>query len=222
MSGKHTRYHRGSTRTALAVNFLAHSALAFDDTALLAGQFAGDFVRGRDLSAFPTRVASGIRLHRRVDAFTDGHPLIAAARTGFAPPLRRHAGIVIDVVLDHLLARRWTHPAGRALTDHALWVDEALAAHARSLPQPLRRFAAWAARERMLESNVEAAAVGRTLVRLSRRSDRMAPLARAAEGIEPVIERLHEPFERFWPELERMASAWLVADVTTERSTTHG
>ena len=191
------------------VNFLAHSALAFDDPALLAGQFAGDFVRGRDLSGFPPRVASGIRLHRRVDAFTDAHPEVAAARRAFEPPLRRHAGIVVDVVFDHLLAGRWPAPAGRSLPAHARWVDDALARHGAVLPERLAGFALWLARERLLEGNAEAASVGRTLERLSRRSDRMAPLAAAAIDIEPVIERLRLPFERFWPSLEVMATDWI-------------
>lgn len=193
------------------MNFLAHSALAFDDPELLVGQFAGDFVRGRDLSGFPPRVAGGIRLHRRVDAFTDAHPELVAARATFEPPLRRHAGIVIDVVFDHLLAVCWPDPAGRSLPAHALWVDDALARHAAALPERLAGFAAWLARERLLEGNAEAASVGLTLERLSRRSDRMAPLAAAAEGIEPVIERLRLPFERFWPSLETMATDWLAA-----------
>jgi len=191
--------------SSLAVNFLAHSALAFDDPSLLVGQFAGDFVRGRDLSGFPPRVATGIRLHRSIDAFTDAHPALRVARRGFEPTLRRHAGIVVDVVFDHLLARHWPAPAGRDLPGHARWVDESLAVHRTVLPPALARFATFVRGERLLEGNVEPRSIGRTLERLSRRSPRMAPLALAATRGTPLVSSLSEPFAAFWPELVRMA-----------------
>ena len=179
--------------------------LAFDDPALLAGQVAGDFVRGRDLSAFPPRLALGLRLHRRIDALSDAHPRLAAARAGFEPALRRHAGIVIDVVFDHHLARRWPHPGGRDLPEHAGWVDAALARHRPHLPPSAARPADFLSREPLLAGNVERAAVTRTLRRLSRRSPRMAPLALAAERTDALVERLEAPFVELWPELERAA-----------------
>ena len=191
------------------MNFLAHSALAFDDPALVAGQFAGDFVRGTDLSAFPPRVAAGIRLHRRVDAFTDAHPSVAAARTAFAPELRRHAGIIVDVVFDHLLARDWPGAGGRTLVAHARWTDAALAAHAPSLPPSLRRFAAFARRTRLLEGNARVGAVGETLERLARRSPRMRPLSLAAARAESLVAPLEAPFACLWPALADMAASRL-------------
>lgn len=187
------------------MNLLAHSVLAFDDAALLAGQFAGDFVRGPDLSGWSPRVAAGIRLHRRVDAFTDAHPLVVAARSEFEPALRRHAGVIIDVVFDHLLARAWPRPAGRTLAEHARWVDASLTAHGPELPAALVRFAGFVRAERVLERNTEPAAVARTLERLSRRSERMAPLALAAGQVDAIAVRLDAPFTQLWPVLERMA-----------------
>ena len=192
-----------------AMNFLAHSALAFDDPALLAGQFAGDFARGTDLSRFPPRVAAGIRLHRRVDALSDAHPAAVAARRGFEPPLRRHAGIVLDVVFDHLLARAWPAPAGRDLAAHAAWAHAALAAHRGALPPALEGFRRFAVREDLLRGNADAARVAATLRRLARRSPRMAPLALAAERVPALAERLEEPFRALWPALERGARARL-------------
>jgi len=187
------------------MNFLAHSALAFDDPALVAGQFAGDFVRGADLGRFPARVASGIRLHRRIDAFTDAHPAVVEARRSFDPDLRRHAGIVIDVIFDHLLAREWPSPHGRDLRAHAAWVDASLVAHADCLPPALARFRGHIAREDVLAGNRDATSVATTFARLSRRSPRMAPLALAAGQVGPLAERLQEAFRTLWPELERTA-----------------
>lgn len=94
------------------MNFLAHLWLADRTQTSLAGSVLGDVVRGSDLSAYPDEIALGIRLHRRVDAATDRHPLIAAARADFDAGERRYAGIVLDLAADHALAQAWSefHP----------------------------------------------------------------------------------------------------------------
>ncbi|MES0872568.1 ACP phosphodiesterase [Sinimarinibacterium thermocellulolyticum] len=89
------------------MNFLAHLWLADRTGTSLAGAVLGDVVRGTDLSAYPEALAQGIRLHRRVDAATDRHPLIVQMRAGFADGQRRYAGIVLDLALDHALALDW-------------------------------------------------------------------------------------------------------------------
>ncbi|MEQ1438007.1 ACP phosphodiesterase [Fontimonas sp. SYSU GA230001] len=90
------------------MNFLAHLWLADRSRTSLAGAILGDVIRGTDLSMYPDDIAHGIRLHRRIDAATDRHPLIAAARSRFAPGERRYAGIVLDLACDHVLSRDWT------------------------------------------------------------------------------------------------------------------
>ena len=82
------------------MNFLAHSLFAQGDSERLAGQFAGDFVRGSDLSAYSPGMQMGIRMHRFIDRYTDHYPEAIAVRQVFKPPVRRFAGIITDVVFD--------------------------------------------------------------------------------------------------------------------------
>lgn len=89
------------------MNFLAHLWLADHTQTSLAGSVLGDVVRGSDLSAYPADIAQGIRLHRRVDAATDRHPLMRDARAAFGPGERRYAGIVLDLVADYALVNAW-------------------------------------------------------------------------------------------------------------------
>lgn len=98
------------------MNFLAHLWLADRSATSMAGAVLGDVVRGADLSMYPPDIAAGIRLHRRIDAATDRHPQVVAARAGFASGQRRYAGIVLDLVCDHLLARDWPAHAGEPLS----------------------------------------------------------------------------------------------------------
>ncbi len=91
------------------MNFLAHLWLAEQSDTSMAGAILGDVVRGADLSAYPDEIAAGIRLHRRLDAFTDRHPHIVALRNAQADGVRRYSGIVLDLVADYLLIEEWQH-----------------------------------------------------------------------------------------------------------------
>ena len=94
------------------MNFLAHLWLADRSDTSLAGSVLGDVVRGADLSAYPPEIATGVRLHRRVDAATDRHAIMRREREAFADGDRRYAGIVLDLAADHALAQAWSafHP----------------------------------------------------------------------------------------------------------------
>lgn len=191
------------------MNFLAHSLLGFDDAELIAGQICGDFVRGSQLSQFPSRVETGIRLHRHLDRFTDTHPGLQEVRTTIDSVSYRFSGIVIDVLFDHFLARNWSRFSEHSLRDHADIVHAALAEHHEHLPERLQRFTQLLLRERILENNVDLSAIELTLARLSRRSARFAPLAIGESQLESLRYQLQEPFESFYPDLLDAARAYL-------------
>lgn len=90
------------------MNYLVHLLVADRVGADLAGAVLGDFVRGSDLARFPQPIADSIRLHRRIDALTDHHPLRLDAVGRFVAGPRRYAPIILDVLTDHALAIEWT------------------------------------------------------------------------------------------------------------------
>src|SRR5690349_525213 len=67
----------------------------------------------------PAPLARSVMLHRHVDAHTDRHPRVVAAREGFAPGARRYAGIVLDLLYDHVLAGEWAAHAAQPLAQFA-------------------------------------------------------------------------------------------------------
>lgn len=88
------------------MNFLAHAWLVSagsDD--FLYGNLIADGVKGSDLSAWSPATAEGIRHHRRVDAWVDRHPCVINARKRAPVAQRRYAGIALDMMWDHFLAR---------------------------------------------------------------------------------------------------------------------
>lgn len=87
------------------MNYLAHAYLSNGDALLLTGNMIGDHVKGQKaLDAFPEGIARGIRLHRKIDAFTDEHPSVGRAKVWFREPYHLYAGAILDSLWDHFLA----------------------------------------------------------------------------------------------------------------------
>ena len=86
------------------MNFLAHAYLSFDHEPFIIGNMISDFVKGKDKYSFSNKIQQGIDLHRKIDAFTDKHPLILEAKKIFAPKVRLYSGAFVDVAMDYFIA----------------------------------------------------------------------------------------------------------------------
>jgi len=183
------------------VNVLAHAFLANGDPDRIVGQLCGDFVRGSDLSAYPTPVQFGIRCHRSVDTFTDQHADNLAARNLFEAPHRRFAGIAVDVIYDHFLARDWEVYSDVPLQEYTALVSTSLAARYEILPQGLQRFKGLLDVEDTLYLNLQRDHIDLTLQRISGRRKSFSALATISPLLWAQEQELKRLFDRFFPQL---------------------
>ncbi|MEL7021319.1 MAG: DUF479 domain-containing protein, partial [Bacteroidota bacterium] len=84
------------------MNFLAHLFLSCNDESLLIGNFIADAIRNRDLKQYSKAIQSGVLLHRKIDSYTDNHPIIRKGTKRLRPQHRKYAAVVIDVFYDYL------------------------------------------------------------------------------------------------------------------------
>jgi len=101
------------------MNFLAHLWLAEQAQLPLAGANLGDYFRGALPPELPAPLAASVQLHRHIDATSDRHPVVVAARAGFPDGARRYAGILLDLLYDHALALEWRAFSAEPLDDFA-------------------------------------------------------------------------------------------------------
>ena len=60
------------------MNHLAHAFLSpLNDAQILVGNLSADWIKGRARRSLPEGIQLGMDLHRRIDVFTDTHPLVA-------------------------------------------------------------------------------------------------------------------------------------------------
>lgn len=195
------------------MNHLAHALLAGDDDALRLGGMLGDFVRGAPDGAWPPDVASGIRLHRAIDVYTDAHPEVLAAKARLAPPYRRYAGILLDMWFDHCLARdfsRWsTVPLGHFSDE----LRALLSGHQPELPAPLQRFLAYMQAHDLPAAYAQPQVLGRALAGIGQRLQRANPLAEALPVLRAQAPALDAHFEAFFPQLQAYARGWIEQEI---------
>ena len=202
------------------MNHLAHFLLAPEDDAGRAGTLLGDFIRGSDLSAWPVEVEHAIRLHRRIDAFTDTHPVLSEARGALPANLRRYAGILMDVYFDHLLIAQWDDWHAQSLADFTDEVHDALARLAPTLPDPAARVASGMAAHKGLMACATHTGMTRILARIGGRLSRPLALDEALPAVLAAHGQLEDAFRRFFPALKEEAAAYRAGSTLSTRPST--
>jgi acyl carrier protein phosphodiesterase len=190
------------------VNHLAHLRLAPPDPRVRAGALLGDFARGLDVQALPAPTQQGLLHHRAIDRFTDAHPAFAQSRARVQAPLRRFAGVLVDVFYDHFLADGWPEFGdGRPLGAFTAEVYAQLQTEAASLPPALA-----AALPRMIRNDWLAqcrtdVGVAAVLARIAARLRRPVPLADAVADLQQQRPAFAADFALFWRDVAAFAAS---------------
>ena len=198
------------------MNHLAHALLAAPDEDLVFGSLIGDFVRGAVDRALPAGVRDGVALHRAVDAYTDAHAVVAAARALFAAPYRRYAGVLLDVWFDHLLARAWPRFGIGDLDDFSLGVRGLLERRADEVPARMRGFVAYMRANDLPAAYRDASMIGKVLDGISHRLSRENPVASALPVLQALEDPLARAFDAFFPDLAAFAASARISSPPTK------
>ncbi len=190
------------------MNFLAHCLLGHPDTALMAGGFIGDFVKGPVPDRLPPPLAAGIRLHRRIDAVSNALPGIAQSVARLHPALRRVAPALVDVVADHCLAKDWARQGVDSLPSFAASSYAAIAGYRQHLPPAGRRFFEHMCEIDLLTRYQHPEAARRGMLHILERL-RQSHLAMHLDAIlDAQLPALEVDFAGYFPALVRAVAEW--------------
>ncbi|VAW79117.1 Acyl carrier protein phosphodiesterase [hydrothermal vent metagenome] len=181
------------------MNFLGHFFLSpTDNDALLLGNFLGDFIKGNiKQSLLPIDVRRGIALHREIDSFTDFHKLILIAKKLFSTQYRRYSGIIIDMSLDHFLARDWHLYRTQTLTVFSQYVYKTLNNHLDNMPASAQSAATSMHRYDWLMSYHKLENLVFAFENIGKRFSHNNPMSTATEEIQRLYEPLQTLFHKF-------------------------
>ncbi len=196
------------------MNFLAHCLIAAQSTdpeapELVAGGFLGDFVKGPIGPELPPGLALGVRLHRRIDAFSNRHPGIQTSCNRFSGPLRRLAPVLVDIIADHCLATQWAAFSDEPIEAFTARAYRQIASHDHWLPEHGHRFLSYMREEDLLAGYARSEAVHRALRSVTRRLGREHLDADMRNVTEANLTDLQADFQRYFPDLLAHAREWL-------------
>jgi acyl carrier protein phosphodiesterase len=184
------------------MNYLAHLFLARPTPQSLLGNLAGDFVKGPIGDRFPPLIAEGIRQHRRIDAFTDSHPEVAAFRRVLVPEHGHYARVIADVFFDHFLAIDFAAWSSEPLPAFVTRVSSLLDEQLDAMPPRLRAIWPRMRDQQWLLSYAEVESIRMALFGISRRLSRQPDLAGAAHHLTgPTRPELERRFRAFFPDV---------------------
>lgn len=183
------------------MNFLAHFQLAWPDPGLVAGALDGEYRKGLLRGELSSDLEAGIRLHRRIDAYTDHHPLICELRRQFPSHLRRYAGILIDLSFDYFLTHHWQRYSELTLSSFNRSTYQLLQAREAELSPGANRMLTRLLDYDILNCYHRWDAVTGSAAQIGTRLRRGNPLEDIAEDLEALHQTLELTFLDFYPEL---------------------
>lgn len=189
------------------MNFLAHLYLAKPNTGSIIGSLGADFLKGQKEAEFSEDMRDGFRLHHKVDAFADAHPMHRASARRLTPTCERYARVAVDVIYDHLLATHWSTYSDQPLEE---FIDEKYAilqSHRHLCPKILQSVLPYMVRENWLLSYRELSGIRLAMKRVSRRLSRGVDIEKSVDELAANKPAYEAEFLAFFPDLVEHVAA---------------
>jgi len=183
------------------MNYLAHAYLSDNNEESIIGNLLGDFVKGNPDLYYKGEILKWIRIHRRIDLFTDTHSMFRASKRLISNERRRFSGIIIDICFDHFLANNWPKYSNEELPVFTDRVYSILDRNKTILPERLQSILPRLISEDWFHSYKSLDGVGLTLNRISKRIKRDNSLPGSVDEIAENYDELQSNFFSFFPEL---------------------
>lgn len=189
------------------MNFLAHLVLAPQTPEGLVGSIAPDMIRGPLPKDLHPAVAAAAVEHQQVDRFTDAHRAFHRTRQLLSGCIEsRLAGILADVMYDHILARTWSDWRADQLQAYVAKAERVLLDHTALMPTHMQAMIGKMNEENWLMSYATADGLQARLAsmsrRVSRRLGRPFDLTLTDEQLDRVRPAITDDFAAIWPDLK--------------------
>ena len=187
------------------MNFLAHAYLSFGQEEVLIGNFAADFVKGKEIFQYKGGILSGILLHREIDSFTDSHPLVRAGQSYLRPRFRHYSSVITDIFFDYFLAKNWERYSSLPLEAFVNQTYQSIEKHLDILPTRFQEMFYWMKSQNWLLNYRKLEGIQRTLTGLSRRASFDSKMNEAPEVLLEKEKEFELIFFAFFRDLETFA-----------------
>jgi len=184
------------------LNYLAHSYLSYQKPDLIIGNFIADSIRGNQFEGLTDGIIEGIRLHRKIDTFTDSHPIYLTSKHRFSKDFDKYSGVLMDIIYDHYLAKNFEQYSALSLQTHANEVYNILKNNHDYLPENAKRFYGYMTERNILFHYSTLNGIETVLTHLSGRIRNRFELQLAIPILEANYQEIEEEFFVFFDDLQ--------------------
>jgi len=191
------------------MNFLAHQFLSGNEEGLRIGNFIADAVKGTPSASLGQGVIRGITLHRRIDSYTDSHPIVLKSIKRLRDRHGKFAGVVVDICYDHFLAKNW-----KMYSDQELWeyVNDCYALmlkHKHQLPERIQQMLPYMVKGNWLYNYRTLDGMDRVFKGMARRTQFDANMSSAMKDLWMDYQEYEAEFSEFFPEIRAYVDSLL-------------
>jgi acyl carrier protein phosphodiesterase len=183
------------------MNFLAHIYLSGENEDILLGNFIADMVKGRQIDNFHQGIVDGIMLHRKIDTFTDTHPIVDQSKMRLRNKYRLYAGVVVDMFYDHYLARNWQEYSRYSLTRFVKEAYNILLKNYFILPVRAKNVLPYMVSSNWLVNYADLSRLQQHFEGLAKRTPFKSGMENAVEDLKLNYDAFEDEFRTFFPEL---------------------
>jgi acyl carrier protein phosphodiesterase len=200
----------------LAMNWVAHVFLSKPSIHFQLGNLIADFTKGRGWPGIHPSTQAGLRMHRRIDAFTDSHRVVRRSQQRLCAKGYLRA-VAIDLSYDHMLIKNWAcyehHVSARAFLDDFYQRAEQVIDQ---YPNEINDFVSRIIASDTLGRYAEVSGIQRGMRKVDQRlSERVLRRERSSDYYQAVLREyaeLENDFLEFFPELQSHVLAQTLED----------
>ncbi len=183
------------------MNFLAHLYLSGNDEHIIVGNFIADMVKGRKINGFDRRIIQGIHLHRKIDHYTDAHPVVIRSKERLRAKYRLYSGVVVDMYYDHFLAINWNAYSNRDLKTFVGGAYKVLEKNLDVLPERARFILPYMVEHNWLVNYADLESLRRNFGGMARRTPFESGMEQAVDDLLLHYSAFEEEYHLFFPDL---------------------
>ncbi len=190
------------------MNFLAHAYLSGEDSQVMTGNFIGDFVKGKKYETYPKLMQKGILLHRGIDEYTDGHPVVGQSKDRLRAKYRHYSSVIVDVVYDHLLAANWHKYHDKSLGEFTQQLYFEIDSMKNELPDRFQNIFRYMKRDNWLYQYSKIEGIEQALNGMSMRTKFDSKMDEAIHDIKANYVPFLLEFQEFMPDVIAFSKQW--------------
>lgn len=191
------------------MNFLAHIYLSGSFDNVMIGNFIADAVKGNQLQKYHPDIRKGIMLHRKIDHFTDTHPVVAKSKLRLRAEYGKYAAVIVDIYYDHFLARQWASFSDIPLPEYSLRAYRCIQNKLWSLPQKVQFLFPHMVQGNWLVNYSSLEGINRTFSGMSKRTTFPSGMETAVIALQENYSSYQYEFLEFFPEVKALSEDFL-------------